>query len=125
MSLIKIRTERTEKPFLTATASGKGLGSLPLGSPQSRAAARALANVRQESESDPDAAKWDCSGLAETIAAARRRADEARAGGLPLERDSQPLPGKPKPGSLAERTTQARERLRRFEEEKGGECEAR
>jgi hypothetical protein len=36
------RTERIGRPFLTATASAKGLAAFPLGSIQSRAAARAL-----------------------------------------------------------------------------------
>jgi hypothetical protein len=44
--MIKTRSERTEAPFLPATAAGKGLGDLPLGSAQSRAAARALLERR-------------------------------------------------------------------------------
>jgi hypothetical protein len=50
----KDRTERTESPLLTATAAEKGLGSLLLGSAQSRAAARALANARKDGEGECD-----------------------------------------------------------------------
>jgi hypothetical protein len=42
-----IRTERTETPLLPATASGKGLATFPLGSLQSRAAARSLMSARE------------------------------------------------------------------------------
>ncbi len=70
--------ERAQRPFLPATAAGKGLGDLPLGSPQSKAAARLLLASRQriEAEDDewdkePDSRKIDIAGI---LAAARERA---------------------------------------------------
>jgi hypothetical protein len=50
------RKESTERPLLTATAAGKGLGDLPIGSAQSRAAARALLTARQGIEAEGE---WD------------------------------------------------------------------
>ncbi len=46
----KNRTECDTRPLLSATALGRGLGYLPLGSAQSRAAARALLTAQQEGE---------------------------------------------------------------------------
>lgn len=45
------RTECGQKPLVPATAAGRGLGCLPLGSAQSRATARLLA-ARKVSEED-------------------------------------------------------------------------
>jgi hypothetical protein len=50
--LAKTSVERKETPFLFATASEIGLGTLPLGSAQSRAAARALLEMRRAKEGD-------------------------------------------------------------------------
>lgn len=46
------RTERTEGPLLPATASAKGLAAFPLGSMQSRAAARSLLDARRAAEGE-------------------------------------------------------------------------
>ena len=48
----KTRTERTEWPVLLATAAGRGLASLPIGSLQSRAAARSLLADRKTQEGE-------------------------------------------------------------------------
>jgi hypothetical protein len=75
--MTKTRLERTERPFLGATAAGKGLGGLPLGSPQSRAAARALLTSRQETEAEDDdwdrEPDWSKIDIAGELAAARAR----------------------------------------------------
>lgn len=68
--------ERARKPVLSATASSIGVGNLRLSSEHSKAAVRALLATRQESEAD---LYWgeelDCSGLADSIKAARERAE--------------------------------------------------
>jgi hypothetical protein len=74
-------TERVGWQILPATAAGRALGSFPLGSTQSRAAARALFAARKEREKDKgigvltgsfvDGKRVNLSGLAETIRAAR------------------------------------------------------
>ena len=46
------RTERIEAPFLPATASAEGLAAFPLGSMQSRAAARSLLDARRATEGE-------------------------------------------------------------------------
>ena len=46
------RTERAESPLLAATVASKGLGYLPIGSEQSRAAARALVGARMTAPDD-------------------------------------------------------------------------
>ena len=46
----KGRVDRSESPFLPATAAEKGLGDFPLRSLRSRAAARSLADERKEAE---------------------------------------------------------------------------
>ena len=71
------RTERTEGPFLPATASSNGLGDLPLGSIESRAAARLLLDARGKSEAEEDWDKeLDCFGIAERLSEARNRSRE-------------------------------------------------
>lgn len=68
--MIKTRTERTEWPALPATAAGKGLGSLPLGSAQSRAAALVLVAARRENQSTrqiPPIGGWLSDGEREAL----------------------------------------------------------
>jgi hypothetical protein len=50
VTMNKGRLDRTETPFLPATAAEKGLGGFPLGSLRSRAAARSLLADRKEAE---------------------------------------------------------------------------
>ena len=50
--MTETRTNRAESPVLPATASIHGLGDLPLGSPQSRAAVRSLIEARGASEEE-------------------------------------------------------------------------
>ena len=80
--MTETRTERRDRPFLPATASAKRLGDLPLGSPQSRAAARSLLDARKASEEDElrfqvvsilDGKPVNLDGLAERIREARAR----------------------------------------------------
>lgn len=111
----KYRIERSERPFLPATAAGRGLGCFPLRSPQSRAAARALLIARQESEND---GAIKIVGLAERVDEARRRAEEARRRGEPIRPDWGPLPQNPEPGSLAARLVEARARVTAYEVER-------
>ena len=114
------RTERTQRPLVTATAASKGLGTLPVGSAWSRAAARALASARQESEAEEDWDKpLDCTGLAERMQAARQRALLREERGEALEQWT-PIyipPGKENTvqGRLAARINAARERVRQYE----------
>jgi hypothetical protein len=71
------RTERSEGLFLPATASSKGLGDLPIGSIESRAAARSLLAAREKSESEEDWDKeLDSFAIAERLSAARKRSQE-------------------------------------------------
>jgi hypothetical protein len=118
--LTKTRVERTERPSVTATASGKGLGTLSLGSLQSRAAARSLATARQESEVEDAWDKpLDCTGLAERIEAARERSREREEHGEALKQWT-PIyipPGKENTvrGRLTARIHAARARVRQNE----------
>jgi hypothetical protein len=118
--MTETRTERTGRPSLPATAAGRGLGCFPLRSPQSRAAARALVAARQKSEAGDDWDKpLDCTGIAETLDAARQRAER----GEILERDWTPMripPDKENTvrGRLAARLNEARARVARFEAER-------
>ncbi len=73
----------SEGHALPATAAQAGLGALPIGSFQSRAAARALANARGESSWDEEARPPK--DLANLIHLARNRHAQA-------ERDLSPLP---------------------------------
>ena len=120
--MIRTRVERAERPFLPATAAGKGLGTLPVGSALSRAAARALAAARRESEAEDDWDKpLDCTGLAERMAAARERSRQGEERGEALERWT-PIyipPGKENTvrGRLAARINAARARVRQYEAE--------
>jgi hypothetical protein len=50
--MTETRSERAESPFLPATASHEGLGGFPLGSVQSRAAARSLIAARRQREQE-------------------------------------------------------------------------
>jgi len=50
--MARTRTERAERPSLPATVSRVRPGCFPLGSPQSRAAARSLVAERKASEPD-------------------------------------------------------------------------
>jgi len=101
---------------LSATASSVGLGHLRLGSEHSRAAVRALIASRLESEADN---YWDgeldCSGLADSIKAARERAERGE-----IRDEWEPLiipPGKENTprGQLAARINAARARMRQYE----------
>lgn len=121
--MTETRTERTGRPSLPATAAGKGLGSLPIGSPHSRAAARALVAARQASEAESEWDKEpDCTGLAECVADARQRAAHGRV----LPHDCSPIqipPGKENTlrGRLAARINEARARVASFEAEREAE----
>ncbi len=108
---------------MPATAAGRGLGCFPLRSPQSRAAARALVVTRQESEAEDDWDKpLDCTGIAETLEAARERSRQREDRTEALEPWT-PIcipPGKENTvrGRLAVRMNAARARVARFEAEK-------
>jgi hypothetical protein len=88
------------------------LGEYPLRSPRSRAAARALALARQESDGEGEWDKpLDCTGLAEALAAARERAEHEGA-----SQRNEPIhipPGRENTvrGRLAARINAARERV--------------
>ena len=120
--MTETRTERTGRPSLTATAAGRSLGCFPLRSPQSRAAARALVVTRQESEAEDDWDKpLDCTGIAETLEAARQRVERGEA-----PEPWMPIcipPGKENTvrGRLAARMNEARARVARFEAEREAE----
>jgi len=121
--MTETRTERTGRPSLPATAAGSGLGCFPLRSPQSRAAARALVAARQENEAGDDWDKpLDCTGIAETLEAARER---SRQRGEALEPWTPIciLPGKENTarGRLAARMNAARARVARLEAEREAE----
>ena len=108
---------------MPATAAGKGLGCFPLRSPQSRAAARALLAARQESEAEDDWDKpLDCTGIAETLEAARERSRqrEDRAEALEPWKPICIPPGKENTvrARLAARINAARARVARFEAER-------
>lgn len=113
------RAECGRRPLLPATVLSSGLGYLPLCSAQSRAAARALATARKASEAEDDWDKpLDCTGLAESLSAARERAER----GESLEEQWTPIyipPGKENTvrGRLAASMNAARARMR--------QCEAR
>jgi hypothetical protein len=104
---------------LSATDSSVRPGRFPLGSPQSRAAARSLVNARKESEAEEEWDKeLDLTGLAECIAAARQRGEHEAA----PRTDWSPIhvpPGKGDTvrGLLAARINAARARMTRFEAE--------
>ena len=114
------RTERAERPFLPATAAGKGLGSLPVGSGQSRAAARSLLTARMEREAEDDWDKeLDCTGLVERLNAARQRIRQHEERGEAVEQWT-PIhipPGKENTarGRLAARINAARASVRQYE----------
>ncbi len=117
----KNRTGRTRRPLLLATALGKGLGCFPLGSAQSRAAARSLVTAQQESETEDGWDKeLDCTGLAERLKAARERKRQHAESGEGLEERWTPIyipPGKENTvrGRLAARINAARARMRQYE----------
>ena len=110
--------KRAEKG-LGATDSGLRPGGFPLGSPQSRAAARSLVNARKESEAEEEWDKeFDPTGLAERLAAARQRGEHEAA----PRTDWSPIhipPGKEDTvrGRPAARINAARARMARFEAE--------
>jgi hypothetical protein len=74
----RTRTEGTERHAPSATAAGRGLGNLPVGSAVSRAAARSLVIARQ-SEAEED---WDTldppTGIAEILEEGWSRRHEQR-----------------------------------------------
>jgi hypothetical protein len=115
-------TNKGARQPLGATGAGLRLGDYALGSPLSKAAARALAVARQESEVDDDWDKpLDCTGLAERMAAARERSRQREERGEALERWT-PIyipPGKENTvrGRLAARINAARARVRQYEAE--------
>jgi hypothetical protein len=110
------RTERARRPVLPATASSVGVGGLRLGSEHSRAAVRALLAARRERElEDYWDGELDCSGLADSIKAARERAERGEA-----REEWKPIlipPGKENTprGQLAARMNAARARMRQDE----------
>ena len=118
--MIRTRTERTERAFLPATATGSRLGCFPLGSEHSRAAARALVIARQVSEAEDDWDKpLDWTGLAERLDAAREGSPHREERGEALEQWT-PIyipPGKENTvrGRLAARISAARARVRQYE----------
>ena len=70
---------RDSHKALGATDSGLRLSDYPLGSAQSRAAVRALLAARQESEAEEGWDKpLDCTGLAESLNAARQRRESGQ-----------------------------------------------
>ncbi|MGC1297593.1 MAG: hypothetical protein WA869_21385, partial [Alloacidobacterium sp.] len=102
------------------TALGRGLGYLPLGSAQSRAAARALLTAQQESDAEDGWDKpLDCTGLAERMEAARERSRQCEERGEALKQWAliYVLPGKENTvrGRLAARINAARARVRQYE----------
>jgi hypothetical protein len=107
---------------LGATGAGLRLGDYALGSPLSKAAARALATARRESEAEEEWDKpLDCTGLAERMAAARERSRQGEERGEALERWT-PIyipPGKENTvrGRLAARLNAAKARVRQYEAE--------
>lgn len=121
------RSARTELPFLPATAAGRGVGSFPLGSEQSRAAARFLMSARIESEVEGDWDKeFDVTGLAELLCAARERVEQRERQGEAMEQDWSPFcipPGKENTsqGRLAVRINAANARMARYKAERQAE----
>jgi len=108
---------------LSATDTGPRPGHFPLGSAQSRAAARAMLVARKASEAEEEWDKeFDLTGLAERIAAARERGEH---GAVPWA-DMPPVhipPGKENTvrGRLAARLNAANARLARFRAEEKAE----
>jgi hypothetical protein len=113
----QIRTESARSLLVTATAASKGLGSLPLCSALSRAAARALVASRREREAENESDRpLDVSGLAERLNTARKRCESE------VSRDWTPIvipPGKENTvrGRLAARMNAARARMAMVEAE--------
>lgn len=110
------RTNRTGSAPLSATATSKGLGYFRLGSEQSRAAARSLLNARQTSEAEePWDDELDCTGLAESLRAARQRRERGEL--LGYHKPIYIPPGKENTvrGQLAARINAARARMRQHE----------
>ena len=113
-------TNKGAHQHLGTTGAGLRLGDYALGSPLSKAAARALATARRQSEMEDDWDKpLDCTGLAERIAAARERSRQREERGEALERWT-PIyipPGKENTvrGRLAARINAARARVRQYE----------
>jgi hypothetical protein len=114
---------RDDQARLGATDSGPRPGRFPLGSAQSRAAARAILGARKASEAEEEWDKeFDLTGLAERLAAARQ-CNEHRA--VPWA-DMPPIhipPGKENTlrGRLAARLNAANARMARFEAEEKAE----
>ena len=110
--------------WLGATDSSIRPGSFPIGSPQSRAAARSLVSARKESEAEEEWDKeFDPTGLAECLAAARQHREHEAA----PRTDWSPIhipPGKEDTvrGRLAARINEARARMARFEAEMKAEA---
>lgn len=122
----KTAAERTDMPGLPATSAGKGLGSFPLRSAQSRAAARALVIAREEKDDKEPA------GLAEQFHAALERRKKAqrqaeeRGETWPPPPTYTPPRTKPRPGSMAERLDHARKRRwLQYQKQQARECEQR
>jgi hypothetical protein len=103
-----------------ATDSGVRPGRFPVGSAQSRAAARALLVARKESEDDQrfqvvyraDGSVSEMRGLAEVIRAGRLRLDAGEGtASLPIDEGGQYFNGRRQTDCLAERIRRARERV--------------
>lgn len=106
---------------LSATNSGPRPGGFPLGSAQSRAAARSLLAARKASDEDEirfqvvsilDGKPVNLDGLAERLRAARLK-DQAGGslGSLPASQGGQNSGGERRADCLAERIRRARERV--------------
>jgi hypothetical protein len=116
-------TNKGAQGFLHATDSDPRPGCLPLGSAQSRAAARALLTARKASEEDEiclqtgsilDGKPVNFNGLAETIRAARRREQDAELPASDAGEDSGENHSEVTwEERLAERIRKARERVAR------------
>ena len=109
-------TKRARRPMLPATASSVGVGYLRLGSKHSRAVVRALLSARQNRElEDYWDGELDCGGLADSMKAARERAERGEA-----PKEWEPIiipPGKENTprGQLAARMNAARARVMQHE----------
>jgi hypothetical protein len=126
------REKSKGKALQSATAMNCRLGEHSVGSPQSRAAARALVVARKEGEDrNPQAINWDeipmpPEGIAERLAAARKRIEEAEARGERPERDWSPIhipPGKENTvlGRFYARMNAARERVAAYDAERAAQ----
>ena len=110
---------------LSATNMGIRPGGFPIGSAQSRAAARSMANARKGRQAEEDWDKeFDTTGLAEYLAAARQRGKREGASAMDWSYIHIP-PGKENTfrGRLAARMNEARARMSQWRADRAGEVE--